>query len=493
MCRTKEDNPDIMIITEIYPKNSTYQNFESLLQLPGYDLWSTDSGRGIAIYTAVHLLATQIDIDHNFKEHIWCNIQISHGHNIIIGGIYRSPNSESTNNEELIPLISKAMSIKHDHIIIAGDFNLKKINWSDFTVSATPNSFSQKIFDGINDLFLQECIKQPTRFRNTNTPSTLDWILTENQELIDNLCIEPPIGSSDHSLVSIEYTCNIERDIEHNIFNRSYYKGNYDNIREDLIEIDWDKELKNKSTQESWDFIHKRYNGLIERHIPLKKFTTSNKNPWYNRSLASLNKLKKKAWKTYQHDPSQEKWLQYTAARNSYNHAIDKSKENYENKIASEVKENPKQFWKYVNKKTKTKGKITELLNPAGNAITDDKGKAEILNDHFASVFTKEKMDDIPQLDLEKDDINIIDSVTVSTEKLIKLLNKLNISKSAGPDGINSRILKETSSQIAPGLKILFDKSISEGKIPSQWKEANVTALFKKGSKNLLITIDQLA
>ena len=43
--------------------------------------------------------------------------------------------------------------------------------------------------------------------------------------------------------------------------------------------------------------------------------------------------------------------------------------------------------------------------------------------------------------------------------------------------------LKETAAQIAPGLKILFDKSISEGKIPSQWKEANVTAIFKKGSK----------
>ena len=122
------------------------------------------------------------------------------------------------------------------------------------------------------------------------------------------------------------------------------------------------------------------------------------------------------------------------------------------------------------NKKCwKTKGKITELLNPSGNAITDDKGKAEILNAHFASVFTKEKMDDIPQLDLEKDDINIIDSVTVSTEKLIKLLNKLNISKSAGPDGINSRILKETSSQIAPGLKILLTSLFQKEKNPSQW------------------------
>ena len=62
---------------------------------------------------------------------------------------------------------------------------------------------------------------------------------------------------------------------------------------------------------------------------------------------------------------------------------------------------------------------------------------------------------------------------------------QINISKTSGPDGINGRILKETAVQIAPALTILFNKSIQEGVIPHQWKDAHVTALFKKGNKYL--------
>ena len=59
----------------------------------------------------------------------------------------------------------------------------------------------------------------------------------------------------------------------------------------------------------------------------------------------------------------------------------------------------------------------------------------------------------------------------------------LNISKSAGPDGINSRILKEFGDYITPVLKLLYDKSFKEEELPYQWKEAHVVTLFKKGSK----------
>ena len=43
--------------------------------------------------------------------------------------------------------------------------------------------------------------------------------------------------------------------------------------------------------------------------------------------------------------------------------------------------------------------------------------------------------------------------------------------------------MKELTDELAPILKILFDSSMEEGVIPSQWKNAHVTALSKKGSK----------
>jgi Reverse transcriptase (RNA-dependent DNA polymerase) len=37
--------------------------------------------------------------------------------------------------------------------------------------------------------------------------------------------------------------------------------------------------------------------------------------------------------------------------------------------------------------------------------------------------------------------------------------------------------------QIAPALKIIFRKSLDEGKVPEEWRSANVTPIFKKGTK----------
>ena len=64
----------------------------------------------------------------------------------------------------------------------------------------------------------------------------------------------------------------------------------------------------------------------------------------------------------------------------------------------------------------------------------------------------------------------------------MKKLKDPNINKSPGPDSINSRILVELADPIAPSFWIIFQNSITET-VPSSWKKANITAIFKKGDK----------
>ena len=56
--------------------------------------------------------------------------------------------------------------------------------------------------------------------------------------------------------------------------------------------------------------------------------------------------------------------------------------------------------------------------------------------------------------------------------------------KSPGVDGISPNILKETVEQISMPLAHVFNMSLQEGIVPSEWKEANIIPLFKKGSRN---------
>jgi len=42
--------------------------------------------------------------------------------------------------------------------------------------------------------------------------------------------------------------------------------------------------------------------------------------------------------------------------------------------------------------------------------------------------------------------------------------------------------LKEVADEIAEPLTEIFNKSVSEGVVPQDWKIANVTPIFKKGT-----------
>ena len=70
-------------------------------------------------------------------------------------------------------------------------------------------------------------------------------------------------------------------------------------------------------------------------------------------------------------------------------------------------------------------------------------------------------------------------------EVLTKQLKNLNTSKSMGPDGCHPRLLRETADIVNIPLQKIFDKTFEEGCVPSLWKDANISALYKnKGEKS---------
>ena len=72
----------------------------------------------------------------------------------------------------------------------------------------------------------------------------------------------------------------------------------------------------------------------------------------------------------------------------------------------------------------------------------------------------------------------------VTPEMIANKIKKMKDNKSPGVDGIPPKLLKEIVEQISTPLAKLFNFSLEEGIVPSEWKEANITPLFKKGSRN---------
>ena len=79
---------------------------------------------------------------------------------------------------------------------------------------------------------------------------------------------------------------------------------------------------------------------------------------------------------------------------------------------------------------------------------------------------------------------NTLSQISISKNDLALALKSLNEYKSAGPDRIHPRMLKELADQIAIPLHKLFLRSLSEGKILTKGKEQEIVPIFKKGKKS---------
>ena len=79
---------------------------------------------------------------------------------------------------------------------------------------------------------------------------------------------------------------------------------------------------------------------------------------------------------------------------------------------------------------------------------------------------------------------SMLEDVSFDVSKIFKLLEKLKVDKSPGPDGIHNRVLFEIKDQIGKVLSILFQKSFQSGQLPKEWKEGNIVPIYKKGKKS---------
>ena len=139
----------------------------------------------------------------------------------------------------------------------------------------------------------------------------------------------------------------------------------------------------------------------------------------------------------------------------------------------------------YVQSKLKTKDKIPTLTKLDGTNAYNSLEKAEALNEYFGSVYQDEP-DNLPPATIIYSGIPL-SSDEITHKMVMDKSNPLNPGKSTGLDGLHPYFLCSLADILCSPLKILFTKSLREGVVLSQWLEACIMAIHKKGLMSVVM------
>ena len=484
-CYIEDKSPDIIAITEILPKNTNFDIDSSHYEIEGYSMFTSDltTGRGCALYVKSEIPATLTKLNNDFQECIWCNIKLTGSDNLMIGCVYRSPSSNSDNNQKLLEMFLNVKDLNPSHLLIMGDFNLKEIDWNINNSRSTEVHIASQFLECVRDCFLYQHVKNYTRYRSGFEPSLLDLVFTNEENMIESINHMSGLGKSDH--LQLEFIFNCYTEITQTLVTKLiFFKGNYTSLSGELARLNWLQEFNGCDLSASWEKLTEKLSNLIESHIPVSKVSSGSakKSPYITQRCHEAIRKKHTKWEKYLHCKTNQNYEIYKESRNIVKAEMRRSKYEYEKDLTTKIKTDSKLFWSYVRSKQKTKGKLGQLETENGTLTNDSLVKAEVLNSYFASVFETEDPGALPEF-IDRDFDEVLSHIEITETLVEKTIDRLKPSKSQGPDNIHPKLVKECKKSIITPLTMIFKKSLQESVLPSIWKQANVTAIYKKGPR----------
>ena len=422
-------------------------------------------------------------------ESCYIEIKTKSGKKIIMGSLYRSPNTKET---ELINhvqnTIVKCMSAKQEVDFILGmDHNLDLLKLNN-------HKGTRLFYNKMVELELVPSITRPTRITN------------HSATLIDNIFVRGSLQKDFHSSIIIsdisDHLPSIflakqtkVRNNDHIEFeSRCLSETKISRIKKALDEVDWHGTLNSDSCSNNFDMLMRMINAIMDQEAPVRTIRHSGKRrfvePWITTGLDNSARTVRKLYKSaLQSDANLEAWKKYRSYRNRYNRTKRLMMVNYYKSKCEEYKTNTKRLWEVLNRvigKSKNTGLSISHLTVNGIKIFDKRAIANEFGRFYANMGKdlagKISTGNIENQDylmkIERNPKSILLNYTTQ-EEIRRVIEGLPNKTSSGWDGISNILLKKLSSSLLCPLNIIFNQSIHKGEFPAQMKKAEIIPLYK--------------
>ena len=459
------------------------QNYQS-----EHNIRHNKGGGGVSIFIQndiEYVLRKDLTIQNNIMEALFIEIpmgKIGNKCNIIVGVIYRAPDTNMTSfNELLAETLLKIKSEKKDSYLL-GDYN---VNLLSLDKHGPTQDFADLMYS--NSLF--PSITKPTRV--TNRSATLIDNIFCNR-LIDNPNVLSGIlytDISDHFPVFfIDYKNTVYK--KPMFFKkRIFSQENMTSFSTTVNEHNWDHILNNNDPQDAYTDFFNDYSELYNSSFPVKTFKHGyrNRKPWLTKEIKNCIKMKNKMYRNTKKSKNPDLEVVYKRFRNKVNKMMFKAEKDHYDKLICNSKNNLKKSWRIlkdiINKKQQSGSKSRFLVN--NRIVTDSKEICNGFNDFFVNVGTTlaKKIPNVNKNPTSFMTERILDSMFIEDvveKEVTEIIQDLK-EGSVGWDDISAKVVKSTFGSCISPLVHVFNLSLKKGVFPSELKIAKVIPLYKSG------------
>ena len=392
-----------------------------------------------------------------------------------MGSYYREPKAKLENLEELDLSLNKVHNLKpycNMKTFLGGDFNLGGIVWDSgcSLAGARDKTHCDKLIEITQNYNLEQINETPTR-----QGRVLDLLFTSHPNLVQRHTVCPPIGLGDHDILSVTTSIKptVNKKPSRTVYN--YRKADWVQIREDMASFR-DQYLQSNpssnSVEENWNEFKNALFKSMDNHIPKKTIKGKVDVPWMTNKVKRLIKKKKRLYKKARKLKDSNSTKAFHDFRKEVRNMLHTEYYRHINNLLEPESDKTSQsFWKYIKSRKQDSVSIGTLKDN-GRIAENAKDKAEMFNNTFCSVFTKENLDNIP--DKGQSPYQPMPRIHVTLNGVIKCVKRLNPKKASGPDKMPILALQETINETAPVLQSIFQQSLDQSEIPSDWKKADL-------------------